>query len=73
MVEILEQWDRELFVFLNGFHSESLDFIMWHVSGKLQWIPLYLFLLIILTKKYGKSIWVILVATAVTVTLADQF
>ncbi len=73
MVETLEHWDRELFVFLNGFHSENLDFIMWHVSGKLQWIPLYLFLLFILTKKYGKSIWVILISTAVTVTLADQF
>ena len=73
MVEILERWDRELFLFLNGFHSESLDFIMWHVSGKLQWIPLYLFLLIVLIKKYGKSIWVILVATALAVTLADQF
>ncbi|MDB4061185.1 phosphatase PAP2 family protein [Vicingaceae bacterium] len=73
MVENLEQWDRELFVFLNGFHSESLDFVMWHVSGKLQWIPLYLFLLFLLTKKYGKLIWVILVATALTVTLADQF
>tara|TARA_B110000503_G_scaffold136680_1_gene219482 strand:- start:1750 stop:2313 length:564 start_codon:yes stop_codon:yes gene_type:complete len=73
MVKILEHWDRQLFLFLNGFHSESLDFIMWHVSGKLQWIPLYLFLLFILTKKYGKSIWVILVATALVVTLADQF
>ena len=73
MVEILEQWDRELFLFLNGFHSESLDFIMWHVSGKLQWIPLYLFLLIILVKKYGKPVWVVLFAAALVVTLADQF
>jgi len=73
MVEILELWDRELFLFLNGFHSESLDFIMWQVSGKIQWIPLYLILLWILAKKYGKSVWVILIATAVVVTLADQF
>ena len=73
MVEILEQWDRELFLFLNGFHSESTDFIMWHVSGKLQWIPLYLILLFLLFKKYGKSVWVVLVGTALAVTLADQF
>lgn len=73
MIESLEQWDRDLFLFLNGFHSESLDFIMWHISGKLQWIPLYLLLLFILAKKYNKSIWVILLATAVAVTLADQF
>ena len=73
MVEFLEQWDRELFLFLNGFHSESLDFIMWHVSGKLQWLPFYVILLVILIKKYNKSVWVVLIATALAVTLTDQF
>jgi undecaprenyl-diphosphatase len=73
MIETLEQWDHDLFLLLNGFHSEALDFIMWHVSGKLQWIPLYLFLLFVVFKKYGKSVWVIVVAAAVTVAFADQF
>ena len=73
MIEILEQWDHDLFLWLNGLHSEALDFIMWHVSGKLQWIPLYLFLLVVLFKKYGKSVWVIVLAAALAVALADQF
>lgn len=73
MLETLEQWDRSLFLWLNSFHSESLDFVMWQVSGKLQWVPLYLFLLFILFKKYKKSVWVVLVAVGVVVALADQF
>ncbi len=72
MLETIEQWDRSLFIWLNGFHSESLDFIMWHVSGKLQWVPLYLLLLYGLYKKYGKVIWLILIAAGITVALADQ-
>jgi undecaprenyl-diphosphatase len=73
MIEILEQWDHDLFLWLNGLHSEALDFIMWHVSGKLQWIPLYSFLLVVLFKKYGKSVLVIVLAAGLAVALADQF
>lgn len=73
MVEILEQWDRELFLFLNGFHSELVDTMMWFASGKLEWIPLYAILLALLIKKYGKSVWVVVIASAVVVALADQF
>ena len=73
MIETLEQFDRELFIWLNGFHSEALDFVMWHISGKWQWIPLYVVLLYTLFKKYGKSVWVVVVAAAITVALADQF
>jgi len=72
MLEQLEQWDRALFLFFNGFHSSTLDLIMWNVSGKLQWIPLYILLLYFVIKKYGKQSWIIIIAAAITVTLADQ-
>ena len=73
MLEALEQLDQKLFLWLNSFHSETWDFIMWQVSGKLQWIPLYLMLLFFLFKKYNKAVWVILVAAGLVVALADQF
>lgn len=72
MLDLLEQWDKELFLWLNGFHSEFLDVIMWHVSGKLQWIPLYLLLLYLLVKKYRQRVWIPLVGVAVTIVLSDQ-
>ncbi|MBL4709246.1 MAG: phosphatase PAP2 family protein [Flavobacteriales bacterium] len=72
MLETLEQYDQSLFLWLNSCHSEILDFIMWQVSGKLQWVPLYLILLYLLYKKYGRSIWVIIIGAAAAVTLADQ-
>lgn len=72
MLETLEQWDKSLFLWMNGLHTEGLDFIMWHISGKIQWVPLYLVLLYLLIKKYGKSTWLIIIGAAVAVTLADQ-
>ena len=72
MIEWLENLDRELFLFFNGLHTDTLDFLMWHISGKWEWIPLYAFLLYLLVKKYGKSVWVILLGVALLVTLADQ-
>ncbi|MBN1952030.1 MAG: phosphatase PAP2 family protein [Bacteroidales bacterium] len=44
MLERLIQWDKDLFLWLNSHHSELLDRMMWFISGKWEWIPLYLFL-----------------------------
>ena len=45
MLEALNSLDSRLFLLLNGMHSDFWDAVMWQVSGKLQWIPLYVFLL----------------------------
>ncbi len=42
MLEFLNEIDTLLFLFLNGIRSEFWDVIMWHISGKKEWIPLYL-------------------------------
>jgi undecaprenyl-diphosphatase len=49
-----------------------MDQIMWFVSGKLEWIPLYLVLLIILYRQIGKRIWLPLIGVVITILLADQ-
>lgn len=72
MIEWLENMDRELFLVLNGWHSETMDFVMWHISGKLQWIPLYLLLLGLLFKKYGWSSWILMLSVAVLISISDQ-
>ena len=72
MLEQLEIWDRALFLFLNSFHSSTLDIIMWNISGKLQWIPLYALLLYFILKKYRKQSWIIVLGAVAAVTLADQ-
>jgi len=68
----LEALDRQLFLALNDMHTQWLDTLMWHISGKWEWIPLYLILLYFIFKKYGKQSWLILAGVAVLITLSDQ-
>jgi len=44
MIEFLNQLDTDLFLFLNGFHSPFWDKVMLFMSGRIEWIPLYLVL-----------------------------
>lgn len=72
MIDVFEQLDQSLFLFLNSIHNESWDQIMLFISGKVEWIPLYILLLILIFLNYKrKSIWVIL-ASALLILLSDQ-
>jgi undecaprenyl-diphosphatase len=42
MIDFLIETDTKLFLFLNGIRSEFWDPVMWWISGKKEWIPLYL-------------------------------
>lgn len=71
-MEKLIQWDTELFLFLNDINSPTWDKIMWFISGKEEWIPLYVLLLgWIIWKFRMKSIWILLLIP-VLITLSDQ-
>lgn len=72
MIEKLNELDTSLFLWLNDFHSPFWDKIMWHISGKVEWAPLYIALLAYVIYKYRwKSIW-IFVGIGLLITLADQ-
>ncbi len=71
-MEFLNHFDKELFLFLNSFHSPLWDYFFWFFSGTIVWIPLYVSVLYVVIKQMGiKSIWII-VAIALTITLCDQ-
>ena len=72
MIEQLKHWDTQLFLFLNGLHNDSWDFIMYYSSEKLTWIPLYLFILYLTIKYFKWNSLVILLATGILITLCDQ-
>lgn len=71
-MEVLEQLDRTLFLFLNGFHTDALDLIMYWISYKLTWIPWYLFLFYLLYKAQGKQAIYTLLAAVLLIALSDQ-
>lgn len=72
MLETLNDWDTQLFLFLNGMHSPSLDPVMWWVSEKTSWIPLYVGLIAYQVYAFRwKALWILL-GTAVLVAASDQ-
>lgn len=72
MIEKLIEFDQSVFLALNGTHSPFWDYVMWWISNKYIWIPLYLFLIYLLWKKYKNQIWIVLVFTAVLIATTDQ-
>lgn len=71
----LTQLDVELLIWFNNLSGSNqlLDQFMVLVSSKWCWLPLYLFLLILIYKKFGfnKTVWVVL-GIVVGVILSDQ-
>jgi undecaprenyl-diphosphatase len=69
---MLEHLDQQLLLFLNSIHSPFMDHVMYAISGKIIWVPLYLAILIYLGIKYKRKFLVILIFIILAATLADQ-
>lgn len=65
--------DRELLVFLNSFHNHFFDTVMWLLSAKEIWVPLYLIIIYYFFNKVERktAVWVLL-ACVLCVVLCDQ-
>ncbi len=72
MLDWLNQIDTELFLFLNGLHNSFFDFLMYWISNKYIWIPLYAFFLILIVRKYKWKAVIVLVFVAVLISVSDQ-
>ncbi len=66
--------DRELLIYLNNLGVESWDFIWLKITNQLNWIPLFIIVLILIAKKFGikKTIFTLLFIT-IFVAFSDQF
>jgi len=67
-----EQLDQQLFLFLNSANSPFWDKIMYILSLKLVWAPLYIAILIYLGFKYKRRYLIILLFIILAVTLSDR-
>ena len=74
MLEFLDHADKALFLFLNGLHSPALDPAMVFITGKWQWTPFYLLLIVLLFKYLErKTVFTFLGILALGITAADRF
>jgi undecaprenyl-diphosphatase len=69
---MLERLDQQLFLFLNSLNSPFWDQVMYAISGKLIWVPLYLAILIFLGFRYKRKFLVILLFIILAAVLSDQ-
>jgi len=69
----LESFDRQIVLFVNGWHSPFLDEVMWLISGKFTFLPLYFFLIYLLKKTYSwKQLGIIVTGLLVVILISDQ-
>jgi len=72
LISLLKHIDTDVFLFLNGFHGSFWDFVMFWVSNKIIWVPLYAFFIYFIIRKFRqKSIWILLFV-ALLITASDQ-
>lgn len=64
--------DQRLFLLLNGANTPTTDFLFKWVTNKYVWAPLYLYLIYVVVRSYGKQGWVIVVLSVLALVLADQ-
>lgn len=69
----LESIDLQIVLFVNGWHTPVLDEIMWLISGKITFLPVYILLFYFLKKTYSwKQLSVILIGLILVILIADQ-
>ena len=69
---MLEQLDQQLLLFLNSLNTPFWDKVMYAISGKIIWAPLYLAILIWMGFRYKRKFLIIVLFIILAVTLADQ-
>lgn len=72
MIELLNRFDTWLFLLLNGLNSTFFDWLMFWISQKLTWAPMYAFFIFLLFRKYRLKAFWILLFVALLITFSDQ-
>lgn len=72
MFEILINIDKKLFLFFNSFHNEWMDTLMYWISYKYTWIPLYILVIIYIFKHHKNKFLFYISCILITFALTDQ-
>ena len=74
MFDSILQKDKQLSVFLNNLGSEQWDFFWLEITNQFHWTPLFIFILVLIFKKFGlKNGLLLLLFIAIMITFSDQF
>jgi len=70
--ETLQSIDTAILLFINSKNSPLLDQVMWIISGRFTWIPLYLLFAIMIIRDYRIGSILIIIFAVVAILLSDQ-
>ena len=71
MIDFLHKLDVTIFLYLNSCNSPFFDKVMWFISGRIEWLPLYLFLIYWIFYRFRKKGWIILGLALLVFALSD--
>lgn len=72
LIHYLDNIDKQLFLFLNNMHCQFMDQIMWQISGKFIWIPLYLVIIWFIVKERKWNVIYTIIFIALMIVISDQ-
>jgi len=72
VIGFLDHIDISCFLFLNGLHTPWLDKWMFAATNPVLWLPVYLFFLYLVIRKYQWNALLILVFAAAMILVSDQ-
>lgn len=72
VINKLEYWDQQLFLFLNGLHASALDWPMYWISEKYTWIPFYAIILAFIIWQFKYKAIYLLLGIGLVILFADQ-
>ena len=68
----LIQWDKDLLLTLNGFHTDFWDGFMWMATDEISWLAFFAMLLYTVYKHKGKEVLLFVLSIALTILICDQ-
>jgi undecaprenyl-diphosphatase len=71
-IDSILQFDRNLFLLLNGMHSPWWDTAMLFITRKETWLLLYLMLIYVIIRNYERKSWIIILIMIAGIVFSDQ-
>jgi undecaprenyl-diphosphatase len=72
ITQFLNTIDQQLFLFFNGLNSPFSNAVMWYVSGKIIWLPLYALIIWYIIKQRKWNTVYTLLFVALMIVISDQ-
>jgi undecaprenyl-diphosphatase len=73
MLEFLDTLDKKIFLYLNQHHNETSDVIWQAITNIPTWIPLYIFILLMMIIVFKKDSLYLIMGILLVILASDQF